>query len=869
MPGPAINCNDGLGCTANSCNSTSFECSTLPVFCADPGGLCTDVTCSSSTPLISINSTATTSYACPSVSVVCDDYNTCTDDFCDADTGCYFINNSDGCDDGDFCTVFDQCSNGTCAGVPRYCDQPDQCIFYYCSSQTSSCLQDNNTLNGQTCFGSCLGAFYECLNGSCLEVIPPCDDSIACTVDSYDCDHGECMYIPDSNLCGNWTDPACGLYVCDSDVGCVVSPFTGQFCGQNISSVCDPADVCGSDGLCIQAYSPNTTACNTPAICEAQMYCDGMGQCPNATLLSGTQCYTPHLACDGPSFCNGESSSCPPPTTDVSRCPLNLNPCKAYICTANFSCVLGNAPDNTVCDDGNVCTQNDFCLSGFCRPGTQSPCDTHDFCNRSSCVASKFCTSSNTFGCTSSCVANNRCISKAVCTFTPRDCSDKVFCNGLEFCANQQCNSGVPPCTADSIACTEDFCNETTKTCMHVPNNLFCSTDPCMPAQCTLSGCVALPPLICDDDNPCTDDQCITGFGCRHTPNNTATCTDNNACTVGDKCCDGNCEPGLLRTCHDGLHCTTERCIPETGLCELLVINQTYCNDDYNCTNDYCQTHYCDDLSACLHDSDCLGIGSGMCNRQGSGCRHTDVDDCCENCYLTRNFWASNFSEFKFVVPRSSWVCFSPMANYMPEIGPLEVLLTPTPSTVWLHLMQLYYVVLADVLNLHQSDRCACLEVQQVELRGEIGNVVDVCTSYFQNSSVATCLLDSGSLLQSALPPASGMGLPSCLDYGDFFPTEFTDSVALARATECALLFQDFLSGSTGLNLCDNFETQPLLGSPFSFLGFVSPLPPTIETTPVEPQQPSPGRSTQILVYFGVGLGAQLFIMFCALSMLR
>jgi hypothetical protein len=50
----------------------------------------------------------------------------------------------------------------------------------------------------------------------------------------------------------------------------------------------------------------------------------------------------------------------------------------------------------------------------------------------------------------------------------------------------------------------------------------------------------------CDDDNPCTDDECTQGQ-CQHT-NNTANCDDSSACTPGqDKCQNGACA-GTLDT---------------------------------------------------------------------------------------------------------------------------------------------------------------------------------------------------------------------------------------------------------------------------------------------------------------------------------
>jgi hypothetical protein len=49
-------------------------------------------------------------------SLVCDDGNPCTDDICDVAKGCLFPNNSNGCCDGDECTINDRCEGGKCKG---------------------------------------------------------------------------------------------------------------------------------------------------------------------------------------------------------------------------------------------------------------------------------------------------------------------------------------------------------------------------------------------------------------------------------------------------------------------------------------------------------------------------------------------------------------------------------------------------------------------------------------------------------------------------------------------------------------------------------------------------------------------------------
>ena len=79
-----------------------------------------------------------------------------------------------------------------------------------------------------------------------------------------------------------------------------------------------------------------------------------------------------------------------------------------------------------------------------------------------------------------------------------------------------------------------------------------CTVDTCLPGGCrnvAPAGCCTSD-LQCGDGNPCTDDQCaISGSTgtCTHVPN-TGSCDDGNACTIGDSCSGGSCQPGAPAT---------------------------------------------------------------------------------------------------------------------------------------------------------------------------------------------------------------------------------------------------------------------------------------------------------------------------------
>jgi endoglucanase len=95
----------------------------------------------------------------------------------------------------------------------------------------------------------------------------------------------------------------------------------------------------------------------------------------------------------------------------------------------------------------------------------------------------------------------------------------------------------------------------------------------------------------CNDDNPCTNDACVSGT-CTYT-NNTASCNDNNLCTVNDVCSGGTCS-GTPANCNDNNPCTADSCSPGTGCINSPVTNGSSCNDNNpNTCNDVCTSGVC------------------------------------------------------------------------------------------------------------------------------------------------------------------------------------------------------------------------------------------------------------------------------------
>ncbi len=88
----------------------------------------------------------------------------------------------------------------------------------------------------------------------------------------------------------------------------------------------------------------------------------------------------------------------------------------------------------------------------------------------------------------------------------------------------------------------------------------------------TVTADVCLSDAECNDGNPCTDDACVS-FVCQNT-NNAAPCSDGDACTVGDGCSAGSCQPGAPPDCSGaGDQCNTASCDTggTEGNCDIII----------------------------------------------------------------------------------------------------------------------------------------------------------------------------------------------------------------------------------------------------------------------------------------------------------
>lgn len=225
----------------------------------------------------------------------------------------------------------------------------------------------------------------------------------------------------------------------------------------------------------------------------------------------------------------------------------------------------------------------------------------------------------------------NQCDGQGACVQVPVD--DGTLCDPgtpPEPCTAYACHAGecLPSqgCDDDN-PCTEDSCVSGTGTCQHTPltGGTCEDDDPCTVQESCFAGMCVGKPDPCDDQNSCTDDRCAKETGCVHLPLDGAACDDGDSCTRDDACQGGKCKPGAYLVCDDGNRCTTDRCDPKTGACEFTPTTSV-CDDGDPCTDpDQCQNGQClgmpkdcDDQDPCTADS---------C-QPGTGCVHPVIPGC-------------------------------------------------------------------------------------------------------------------------------------------------------------------------------------------------------------------------------------------------
>lgn len=529
-------CDDRNPCTDDICDPETHQCvsrtNTNP--CSDGNACTTGDTCRDG--------------GCQAgSSVTCADGNVCTDDACDPSIGCVFPPNMNACDDGSSCTLQDTCRQGVCRpGMLPNCDDANPCTDDGCNPATG-CVHTNNTApcnDGNACTTDEI-----CQGGLCRgEGLRNCADENPCTDDACDPSSG-CVFTPNTNPCDD------GNLCTDGDV------CNGGACVGGQAPSCDDGNRCTND-TCNAAtgctHTNNTVPCDDGNACTTADACS-MGECHGGSATScddrnactddacnpASGCIHTNntVLCDDGSLCTTgdvcRNGSCVPGTPVV--CGDN-NPCTDDVCDPAAGCVF--PPHEGPCDDGSVCTLQDTCRGGVCRPGALLNCDDGNPCTDDSCNGSTGCVHAD----------------------NSAPCEDGFCCTADDACRAGVCVGGPLLPTDDGNPCTDDSCDPVICVVVHRPNSHPCDDgNACTRTDvCTNGACSPGSPIVCGDGNPCTANFCDPATGCRFTPVE-GPCNDSNACTTQDMCVNGQCTGSVALDCDDNNECTLDRCDPGMG----------------------------------------------------------------------------------------------------------------------------------------------------------------------------------------------------------------------------------------------------------------------------------------------------------------
>ena len=481
---------------------------------------------------------------------------------------------------------------------------------------------DENPCTTDSCLGAD-GCSHESLNqGECV-------DGDSCTVGDH-CEEGTCVGLP---IACDDADP-CTDDFCDGLGGCTAEFNTAE-CDDNdpctVNDQCDAGECDGFDVDCGCQADADCAALEDGDLCNGTLFCDTAAlpyQCEVAadTVIECPEPEGSDAICLAP-LCDPLTGACSLiathegfPCDDGDQCTLGDN-CTQGTCTAgvaancndgnpctNDGCDVGTGcfhePNTSECTDGDACTSGDQCAAGECVGTGLLDCNDGNPCTDDSCDA--------TAGC--------------LHLFNQAQCSDGDACTVGDQCFEGICvHTGLEVCD-DANPCTSDSCSPANG-CIFQLNNLPCDdSDVCTQGDhCHLGECIQSSDLVCNDQNPCTDDSCDPATGCTATPN-AAPCDDLNFCTDDDHCSGGWCVAGVLTDCDDGNPCTDDSCDPGAGCVH--AHNSGPCSDNDMCTlGDVCSsgeclpgnfTLPCDDDNICTVDSCNPALGCVVSNGDGA-----------------------------------------------------------------------------------------------------------------------------------------------------------------------------------------------------------------------------------------------------------
>lgn len=470
------------------------------------------------------------------------------------------------CDDGSNCTADETCQDGQCGGTVDCSALDHACGEATCDESLGECVAD-------TAAGKCL-IDGECLAENtwhdtiaCLRCLPekdPLDWSAA---------SGKCYIDETCFSLGDPTGEECR--VCDPSAPYQGAPAAdGELCT-------DDGDVCTDDvcvnGLC--EYQPASgLECDDGDPCTKEDLCDA-GACSGQTYGCNDDLECTQDTCNGDGTCTFTPLEGSCLIDGICQDAGALGPNGCMECNTTLSQFAWSAVmDGTLCSDGNGCTLEDECAAGLCV-GFDKDCGdglecTDDLCSPDTgecgyavltghCLIGEVCYADGdempgSGGC-SECASE---VAKTVWTAINEglECDDDALCTHDDLCSGGAC-AGTPYTCDDSLSCTEDQCTGDSN-CTHVIGPSLCAID----GACYETD--AMGPDGCNVCDPLKSTEAWTSLP------DTTPCDDGDLCTLEDQCQQGVCEV-VPKDCSDGLDCTTDVCVSESGECAYSIVADT------------------------------------------------------------------------------------------------------------------------------------------------------------------------------------------------------------------------------------------------------------------------------------------------------
>jgi hypothetical protein len=608
--GTAVTCDDGRSCSADACDEALRGCHSDVTGCAcRVDGDCNDGNGCNGVETCNVETSQCVTGNPLDCGALTDGCHTGT---CDPATGACAatpVANGMACNDGDQCTRSDTCQNGTCTGTdPVACGSPGQCKGGdVCDPATGSCVAGDKP------------------DGAA------CDDANPCTKKDT-CQAGACA--GQTVIC-TAADQCHVAGTCSPATGLCSSPIQANGTGCDDGNLCTQSDVC-TNGACASGTAiscAGSDACHLPGACDPTT-----GICSNPPSANGASCddgllCTQSDQCSG-GACKGTTLSC----TDGRSCTVDS--CSEVLGGCTFDASKCACAMDSDCNDGNPCNGTETCnaAAGLCTTGTPKSCAIEDdVCNVGSCNP-----------------VNGACVKMPKASGTV--CNDGNFCTKTDSCQAGVCVGNSPVvCAAGDPCHNPGTCDPSTGACSNPPKpdgatctdgNACTQTDTCQSGSC-----LGQNPVACAALDGChTAGTCDAKTGACSNPlkPDSFPCSDGSACTKGDVCLAGSCNPGTPTVCaaQDQCH-AVGTCNPTTGACSNPArADGAPCTDGTACTKvDSCQNGTCTGASpvTCTAQDQCHAVGTcdsatGTCSNpalangtpctDGNACTRSDT---CQN----------------------------------------------------------------------------------------------------------------------------------------------------------------------------------------------------------------------------------------------